>query len=504
MTAAEQTETPPATGGLAERLSNLSDRCNPILVREIQQSMRSKAFVITLSVALASIVVTALVVAGEGRTGSAVGQDYVAVALNLLTPIVLFLIPLQACLSMQHEVRGGTGEQLLMSRLTPRQIVRGKLLAAMVQFCLFASVFGPLLALTFLLRGVDVPTIVFFMVAGALCCLVASALAIAVGAVGRARILTTFLLAGTAVLLGFLSIGIMSSLWYMVREISSDMRRGEFWLFMLLAANVLVLALLLFGMIASALLSHPNENRSTPFRVFPFVAMIVGAIWLVCAAPPRELSEASRYFAIFATVGLTPFWWFAVTEDPELSPRARTMVPRSKAMALLAAPLLPGGGRGVAFIVLSSALLFALAFGLELLGRARGFSAHSSWPRWETIVMCWGYCAGYTMLGRLLRGRMPAGALASKLARSGVAAMVMLGCVVPLFVDIMINGHVAQWSWLHITNPFWTMDTGQRDEAFVAVLACALVVTAVNLPAMYRGVREVLEASRDRRQRHAS
>jgi len=72
MTAAEHAEQAPAgtadaaggaAGRWAERLSALSDRCNPILVREVQQALRGKAFVVTLSIALASIVVTALVCA---------------------------------------------------------------------------------------------------------------------------------------------------------------------------------------------------------------------------------------------------------------------------------------------------------------------------------------------------------------------------------------------------------------------------------------------------------
>jgi hypothetical protein len=180
------------------------------------------------------------------------------------------------------------------------------------------------------------------------------------------------------------------------------------------------------------------------------------------------------------------------------------MVPRSKVLAWLVAPLLPGSGRGVAFVVLSSATIFAFAFGLELLGRARGFGAHTGWPGWDTVLLCWGYCAGYTSLGRLLRGRLPPGPQTSRLARSGVAAMVLLGCVVPMFLDIMISGRVSGWSWLHLTNPFWTMDTGRRDDAFVAVLIGALLVLALNLPAMLRGVREVLDASRERRERHAS
>ena len=146
------------------------DRFNPILVREIQQAVSGRAFLITVSVSLTCVVLVAMLIAW-GDSGTQIGREAFIWTLRLFTPVAIFFVPLQAFISTRHEVSGGTAEHLLLTRLRPGAIVRGKLFAAMVQFIVFVSLFAPLMALTFLLRGVDVPTIAVLLALGCLGCL---------------------------------------------------------------------------------------------------------------------------------------------------------------------------------------------------------------------------------------------------------------------------------------------------------------------------------------------
>src|SRR5690606_11793704 len=80
--------------------------------------------------------------------------------------------------SMRTELKGGIVEQLLLSRLSPGSVLLGKLQAAMVQFVLYVSVLAPLLATSYLLRGVDLPTIVISLLFAFVICVAATAFAV--------------------------------------------------------------------------------------------------------------------------------------------------------------------------------------------------------------------------------------------------------------------------------------------------------------------------------------
>jgi len=84
------------------------------------------------------------------------------------------------------------------------------------------------------------------------------------------------------------------------------------------------------------------------------------------------------------------------------------------------------------------------------------------------------------------------------------------GCIVPLLIDVVDGGGSARWSWLHLSNPFWTIDhvasrrrVVLQDDVLVALAMPCAVLLVLSLPAIARGVGEVLAASRERRTRAA-
>ncbi len=242
------------------------DRLNPILVREIRQAVHGKGFLLTAGLALLATVLIGLFAA---TSGSALGRGATVFVgtMEVLLPIVLFIVPLQAFLSTRNEVTRGTVEHLLLSRLTPGQIVRGKVAAATVFFVVYTAIFSPLLALTFLLRGVDVPTIAYALVLALLAGIAASSLAVACGALSRwpsvFRVLPLVVLVG---LLLPLTWGAMAFVASFLFDITREIVRGNFWEFASATVLPAVGTILLCGLVGTAALSHPYENRSTGFR----------------------------------------------------------------------------------------------------------------------------------------------------------------------------------------------------------------------------------------------
>jgi len=484
---------------LAERVS---DRLNPILVREIQQSLRGRAFITILTLALCCIVVTAMMVASQG-SDRASGMQTFSIALLLLAPILMFLVPFQAFLSTRREVSGGTAEHLLLTRLTPGAIVRGKLYAALVQFVLYLAVFAPLMALSYLLRGVDIPTIATFLGMALFTCVGATSFAVALGAGSGTPQLRSlpYVLAGGV--LGGITVLTMSAATGLFLGVQSLVRDSEFWLVIGSIAMPYVLLVVLFGMGASSFLAHPYENRSTRFRLFAFLGLGATFVWMGFLDPAGHADDLGPGIAITAAAVLAFFWLFAVTEEEALSPRVWTLVPRRRLLAILSIPFLPGGGRGFLFTLILA--------GLAILG-ARLFPplAGGVAPDRELFgyaILAWMYVILYAGVGRILRSVCGPGPARTRVARILLPMFFAVVCMGPILLQVLLDERLRRWSILHIGNPMWTLmehddPTEQFKVGAVLLLLCSAVIV-YNTPAMVRGVREVLAASRARREREA-
>ncbi len=481
------------------------DRLNPILVREVRQAMNGKAFVITGALALLGTILIALTAAAGGK---AVGRGaYVFVyALQILTPIVLFIVPLQAFLSTRHEVSKGTVEHLLLSRLTPGQIVRGKLAAACIQFVLYLAIFAPLIAMTFLLRGVDVPTIAFSIGMAILFGLGCSALAVACGSLSRWPALFRVLPFAVVIFgLGILTVSVMGGMSAVLFEITREIFRGDFWEITSAIVIPTVAGTVLCGLVGTAALSHPYENRSTGFRIFAVVAVVGAFVWMYLVLVPtsssflrpgRMLWELSAVVAGFLFV----FPLFAVTEAPRLSPRVRMHVPRNGLLALLSAPFLPGSGRGFLYTLLFTGTALALPI---LFARIGGHA--NDGKRVGFALMAWCYVVFYAGLAAFVRRRLGPSPKATWLARAVPVVVLLLSLILPLLFEVVLGAdRIGRWHIYRALDPFTTFEhfDGHPRSAWDVLPGLgllALLTIALNVPAMVSGMVEVRRASKARR-----
>lgn len=494
-----------APPGFWERLS---DRLNPILVREVQQAVKGRMFALTVLGSLLVSVVIAISVASQRRLEPGDGNMAFRAVLMTFCPVALFLVPLSAYGSMRHELRAGIVEQLLLSRLRPWRIVVGKMTSALVQFVLYLSVFAPVLSMTYLLRGVDLPTIALCLFFGMLFSLVATTFAIAAAAQVVFPSLQVVSNIGMVAALGAATVAMMSAVMqpFLMRELTQLVRHDAFWTVFSAVALLGLAAVVLCAMVAAAMLAHGYENKSTGFRIYLLVVAcgLYGWIaWCVPGAsagmPPGRsaLEEILPGSAMALSILGGVFGVFMVGETERLSPRVREKAPRRPLAALLLAPLLPGRGRG---------LLFALAFQVLVIGIAAawlwigGMGFRRDW-RLLGFVVC--YVAIYLGLTKLVRGLLPETALAGMATRVIAPAWLILGCAVPAIFDGVLGGGIGAWHPGHLLNPFWTIDRfarpGNGAEALGLLAALALLVVLPQLGSMLRGVTEVIGAHDRRR-----
>ena len=149
---------------LVERVSGW---LNPILIKEARQSLKSRQFIITFALLLAASVIWTIL----GVVVNAPDVYYVPTGENLLAGYYLILaiplmgmVPLAAFRSLAAEIEDDTFEMLVITRLSSTGIVIGKMNSAMLQMLIYFAALVPCLAFSYLLRGVNLPTIVMLVV----------------------------------------------------------------------------------------------------------------------------------------------------------------------------------------------------------------------------------------------------------------------------------------------------------------------------------------------------
>lgn len=492
-----------------DRWSAWSDRLNPILVREIVQAVRGRAFPLTVLGALAICVVIAITVASGGEANESAGRNAFSAGLATLAPLLLFVVPMQAYQSMRLELGRGIVEQLFLSRLRPRSIVLGKLLAATVQFVLYVSVIAPLLATSYLLRGVDLPTIALSLAFAFVFNLAATAAAISAAAQAIFPAMQGFANVAIAFGLGMMTCVtmVMIASGEYLRELGQLMRSAEFGMVTALAIAGAVTGTVLSSLTAQTFLLHAYENRSTGFRVFLFAIVALAFGWMLTFVDAAMWSDVTYGLLLFLVLFGTVFGIFMVTEQRELSPRVRAHVPQNQLAALAMVPLLPGRDRGMAAVL----LYFAVLGGIHALAwRLLAVPAFGVMAARGAQLSLWAgvYGLAWVSIAKLLRSRLPATVQGNYIARFLMPVLFVVGMLAPVLLDVFTQGRVRGWHVGHVVNPFWTIDhcVFRSGPALgtSSLLLVGIGLVVLQIPACVRGIREVLAASAARRARPAS
>jgi len=456
--------------------------------------------------ALAIGVVIAIAAAGEQQHRGGGGRMAFDAGLATLVPLLVFVVPMGAFQSMRLELRGGIVEQLLLSELRPWRIIVGKLFAAMVQFVLYVAVLAPLLATSYLLRGVDLPTIAMSLLFALLFCIAATSFAISSAAQGMLPALQGLTNLAVAFGLGVTSFGLVGYVGSgeYVRDLGWLLRSKELGMVTSLVAGGGLTGSVLSGLIAQSFLAHAFENRSTGFRIFLFGMVLLSYGWMWMFVDASHWDEAMPGMTYFLVLLGAAFGIFMTTEQQALSPRVRAHVPRSPLLAALASPFLPGRDRGMACLALYLALVLAIA--------ACAWPASGSRYFLDGIYSLIGFTVGYVMIyltiAKALRSRLPTTVTGNHLARFLVPFLVFVFSIVPVLFDVLLRGGVRQWHIGHVMDPFFTIEDqafrrDRGDTVLWGVVIAGLVALALQVPSFVRGVLEVRAASAVRRQHPA-
>ncbi|MGC1275505.1 MAG: hypothetical protein WBC44_17490 [Planctomycetaceae bacterium] len=500
-----------------DRFDRASDWCNPILVKEVRQALKSRAFVATfLLLLLGSWLISAfgLLAAGASVEYGSVGQAFFIFYFGVLCVALGVVIPFGAFRSLLNERDDNTYELLSITTLSPGQIVRGKWACAVVQALLFYSAIAPFIAFTALLQGFDFGQ--------------AAVLLVAAFYGSTALSITTLMLSTTVrqrVWQGFLSMTLVAALCVFVTMILSGLSslmmfplpldEPDFWWFVAALFVMSASYQWLFYQIAAARLTFESENRSTGIRL-----TVSGQFWLMWAmagifhwyrgtVPDDELV----WFLTGASGVHLALLGLSFSAEPNgLSRRVRRSLPQRTWLRVPLAPLLPGGARGYLFVLLHLAALLPLVAVATAWSKHRGIGPSTRYlgelvslkaAAWDEsrllfAVAVVSYIAFYSGLAAcfLRWGRSITPAFNGAHARTMIVILIASGFMVPMGMRIGRFVPYNDASLSDVFFPFWLLIdvvAGIAEPLHLWVVAgAAFAAIGLNVPTLVHSVREIL------------
>ena len=177
----------------------ISDRANPVVVKELRQAVQSRLVIaILLLFLLANVVIVSgyLILSVDSTTSERAGQDLFGGLFVVLVATCMIFVPLYAAVRLTMERNDSNIDLLFITTISPAAIIRGKFWAAVALAGLIYSASMPFLTFTYLLRGIDLPSIFFGLAVAFLITAVTIMLAIFVGSVSGGLLLRVFMFGG--------------------------------------------------------------------------------------------------------------------------------------------------------------------------------------------------------------------------------------------------------------------------------------------------------------------
>lgn len=473
-----------------------SERINPIVVKEVRQSLKSKEFTISFGLTLIAavgwtIIAISMMVPRIYFTPG--GVPLLAGFFCILTLPLMVIIPFSAFRSLTSETEDSTFELLSISALSAQQIVHGKMASACVQIVLYLSALAPCIVLTYLLRGVSLFTILFLLgltVAFSIC---ETAVALMLASIARQRIVQT----GISVLaLAGLILALFGWLTLLIGEGFDQFVNPptEIFLVLFAMATVVALAISLVLRAAAAAIDFPSENHSTPLRQRILGLITLSLFWIVVAIVASNEAEIALAFQSGVFIVLMAIGGLITGERGVISPRAQRTLPKTFIGRCFLTWLYPGAGLGYVFLVCLFFSVVATLGALEVVYQA-------SFRRTSTGIFILGYLllcylAIYLGVTRLIMMAVSRGIPGRMIGSVALLAVLMIFAqLIPLFTVYYFNDYREfDYGWHQALNIIWTcgeaLDSISADVVGSVTLLtlCAVAIFGLNLVLCTRDV----------------
>ncbi|MFT4177232.1 MAG: hypothetical protein QM627_11325 [Luteolibacter sp.] len=336
-------------------LSDFPDHISPMLVKELRQGLRSKAFVIPFLV-FQGLMLFILLTTASAADGDNAGSIISNIILTFFGFAALFFQPLRGNTAINSEIKANTMEVMSLTRLDTTRIVLGKWFSIVSQTALLLVSVIPYLVLRYFFGGMNI--FGEMMILGLLFITSTFLTAFTVGLSASKFRIANFV----PIVLIFLIFGQLPRYVFSGSSASGFMEIASFehpdsFLILggyLLIGSYLAACCLNFGI---TMIAPPAENHSSVMR---FVAIVLTLV--ISGLAFTDLINPQFYFLLYFLV-LAPAFLRALNEPSHLLPPiCQPFVKRGILGKLASRILYPGWPAGVYFTVLLSAIALTVLY----------------------------------------------------------------------------------------------------------------------------------------------
>lgn len=468
--------------------SRLDDGINPIVVKELRQAVQSRFIsgVIYLFLLVQIFYLGVALIEKEMNSYSSTnlyaGRSIFMSLLHILMFVCVFFVPSYAAVRFASERSDTNVDLLFITTIQPWNIVWGKLLASMVLTLLLYSICMPFMSFTYLLRGIDLPSIFILLAFDFLIVAAVVQFAILLACLPTSRLFKMLLaLAGLGVAAWIYGIMALLSEEFSRSGIASYMDTAKFWV---TAGAVVVLLLSCIGLpfvLSLTVLTPPSANRALPVRVYMALA------WLLCGITAVVMSLVNNedafivVWVVCSTLLFSATIWVSVSERESPGRRVAKAIPRTRSKRFVAFFFYSGAANGVLFSLVMLGLTTLTVLSLWAVGGV----ASPYWGKFDEVAI---FCAGiagyafcYSVSAVLVRRRL-LGDRFKQLNHSALAfLLVVLASVLPILVCFLVAQEILrdEQSFPYWPNPFAFMASWRHREMYLVFILSWTCVSAV-------------------------
>ena len=476
----------------------VNDWLNPIVVKELRQAVQGKFLIVVLICFLClQLLTVGLFLTDESvKTSYRAGQNVFQFLLGILLGTCLLFVPAYTGIRLASERTDANIDLLFITTLRPSSIIWGKFFAGIVLTILLYSACMPFMTFTYLLRGVDLPSVFILLALDFIVVAVSIQCGILIGCLPANRALKVILgvawLVVTVVAFITLLVAMFAPGGLLTSGLGSQLNSWNFWRG---ALAVLVGGAVFIGLLALlsiALISPVSVNRALPVRIFATAAWILtgigAAIWGIGGSDFRPIVVWATVHILLHSIGL----FIAVSERENLGQRVRRTIPRRWFLRPLGFLFYSGDAGGVAWssLMIILTLLF-IALWLTVFPHMHiGTTGIDEWiGRLASLGL---YAFSYTLGASLIRRRFFTDRIANRY--TWVIALILLGItttIIPLGLFFIYGDWNKEWLVASPLGALLFSETrGYVSNSIAIASVCAIFVGTVSLPWLIRRISD--------------
>jgi hypothetical protein len=452
-------------------IDRLDDWINPIVIKELRQAVKSRLVTAVLLLFLGvQMLIVALTLGWQALDTTSTrdpmdwntGNQIFLVLQAILLGTCMVLIPAYASVRMSGERSDTNVDLLFISTLRPTSIVAGKFFSALVLAMLVYSCCAPFMTFTYLLRGIDMPSILFVLGVDLLAVLLSTQIGLFLASIPAPRAFKVFIFFIAFIMLCYIYAALVALTSELVHEGVASMPDSRFWAVMGVSTLAVLFSTGLLFCWSVALISPPSANRAPLGRIFLVVMwLILGVSCAVLSLDSWRTGGHHGPMMVWTACSVLLFciqFTISINERDSWGPRVARTIPRWRILRPLAFLFYSGSAGGVLLSVLCVTLTLFASWGWRTLYPT--FTAADDSDELRRIFAALAlYFFCYGMSAVLIRSYLLADKIHSLFTWVVGLLLVGLGSSLPWIAAFCIyfddfGRHDVELHWWALTNPF--------------------------------------------------